>query len=102
MEKPVGDLLLNTANLDEAAQHALLGEVKPVFSDEDNAMMLKIPTKAEVKASLWSANPFAAPGNDGLTNLVYKHCWETLGEPLVEVVQAVHGGAAPTLSQRTF
>ena len=70
LDNTVGDLLLYPANLDEAAQHALLREVKPVFTAEDNAMMRKVPSKDEVKNSLWSSNLFAAPGNDGLTNLV--------------------------------
>ena len=101
LENAVGDLLLHPAVLSEAAQDALLQEVKPVFTSKDNAIMLKIPSKEEVKESLWSANSNAAPGNDGLTNLVYKHCWDTLGDSLVQVAQAVHGGASPTLSQRT-
>ena len=97
----MGDLLLHPATLDVAAQDALLKEVRPVFTEEDNVMMLKVPTKAEVKESVWSANINAAPGNDGLTNLVYKHCWEVLGDSLTEVAQAVHGGESPSLSQRT-
>ena len=45
LEKAVGDLLLHPANLDEEAQDALLQEVKPVFTVEDNVMMCKIPSK---------------------------------------------------------
>ena len=101
LEEAVGDLLLHPATLDVVAQDALLKEVRPVFTEEDNVMMLKVPTKAEVKESVWSANINAAPGNDGLTNLVYKHCWEVLGDSLTEVAQAVHGGESPSLSQRT-
>ena len=101
LENEVGNLLLHPASLDEAAQDALLQEVRPVFTDEDNAMLMKTPSPEEVKESLFSANANAAPGNDGLTNLVYKHCWDALGDSLVQVAQAVHGGASPTLSQRT-
>ena len=101
LEKAVGDILVQPADLDEAAQEALLREVKPVFSSKDNEMMMKIPNKEEVKESVWSSNLNAAPGTDGLTNLVYKVCWDILGDSLTEVVQAIHGAAAPTLSQRT-
>ena len=101
LEQAVGDLLLHPANLDVDAQDALLKEVKPVFTEADNQMMVKIPSKDEVKDSVWSANTNAAPGNDGLTNLVYRHCWSILGDSLTEVVQAVFSGASPTLSQRT-
>ena len=100
-DNAVGDLLLHSAGLNEAAQETLLKKVKPVFTPEDNAMMCRIYNTEEVKESLWSANSNAAPGNDGLTNMVYKHCWDTLGDSLVQVAQAVHGGSSPTLSQKT-
>ena len=74
LEKAVGDLLQHPANLDDAAQEVLLREVKPVFTDKDNEMMSKVYTKEEVKESIWSANINAAPGNDGITNLVYRYC----------------------------
>ena len=81
-DNAVGDLLLHSAGLNEAAQETLLKKVKPVFTPEDNAMMCRIYNTEEVKESLWSANSNAAPGNDGLTNMVYKHCWDTLGDSL--------------------
>ena len=101
LEQAVGELLLHPANLDVDAQDALLKEVRPVFTQADNEMFAKLPTKDDVKQSVWSANINAAPGNDGLTNLVYKHCWDTLGESLTEVTQAVFQGTKPSLSQRT-
>ena len=101
LENAVGDLLLHPAALDVAAQNALLREVRPVFTAKDNEMLIKEPSKEEVKESVWSANIHAAPGNDGLTNLVYKECWDILGDPLSEVAKAVLGGRSPTLSQRT-
>ena len=63
--------------------------------------MKKIPSKEEVKDSVWSARVDAAPGSDGLSMLVYRHCWDTLGDSLTEMVQTVMCGASPTLSQRT-
>ena len=101
LERAVGDLLLHPADLDEAAQESLLQEVRPVFTAEDNLMLSKEPSKDEVKESVWSANMNAAPGTDGLTNLVYKQCWDELGDSLSDVAKAVMGGKSPTLSQRT-
>ena len=101
LEKAVGDLLLKPATLDVAAQNALLSEVRHVFTAEDNEMLTKVPSKEELKDSVWSANMHAAPGNDGLTNLVYKLCWDILGDSLTEVATAILGGQPPTLSQRT-
>ena len=101
LENAVGDLLMSYPKLDENSQNSLLKEVKHVFTVEDNTMMLKRPSKDEVKESLWSAKVNAAPGTDGLTNLLYRHCWDLLGDSLVEVVQAIHDGSQPSLSQRT-
>ena len=39
LDNAVGDLLLHSAGLNEAAQETLLKKVKPVFTPEDNAMM---------------------------------------------------------------
>ena len=64
-------------------------------------MMASTPSKEEVKESVWSANQNASPGCDGITNLVYKLCWDIIGDSLTEVVQAVSQGAKPTRSQRT-
>ena len=76
LENAVGDLLVHHADLDLVAQDALLRDVKPVFTAKDNELFRKVPTKEDVKESVWSANINAAPGTDGLTNLVY---W--LGHP---------------------
>ena len=48
LEKSVEDLLLNPADLDQEAQEALLAEVVPVFTEEDNKMMLTPPTSKTV------------------------------------------------------
>ena len=82
LEDAVRELLSKPANLDSAAQNLLLNEVKPVFTKADNEMLKKIPDKAEVKGSVWTANINASPGSDGLTTFLYKHCWDTLGDSL--------------------
>ena len=87
--------------LDAVAQDVLLAEVDPVFTAADNALLLKTPSKKEVFETLSQANLHAAPGCDGLTSFLYKECWDTLGDSLTEVVQAVHRGEQPTRSQRT-
>ena len=101
LEDAVADILTKPANLDLEAQNLLLQEVKPVFTKADNDMMKKMPAKKEVKESVFTANANAAPGTDGLSMLVYSHCWEILGDSLTEVCQATYGGATPCLSQRT-
>ena len=101
LEQTVADLLLHPAQLDEVAQAVLLKEVDKVFTAKDNEMMMKIPEKEEVKQSIWSSNLHAAPGSDGLTSFLYQQCWDVLGNSLTKVIQSVHSGSSPTLSQRT-
>ena len=72
-----------------------------MFTKKDNDFLKKTATKTEVKKSVWTANLHAAPGTDGLTSYLYYTCWDILGEPLTEMVQAIHAGQRPTLSQRT-
>ena len=101
LEDSVAQLLHLPPLLDAAAQDQLLAEVEPVFTPADNALLCKLPTKTEVKETLDNANLHAAPGCDGLTSFLYKECWDTLGDSLTEVVQAVHSGKPPTQTQRT-
>jgi len=101
LEQSVSRLLLQPPDLNEMAQHQLLKEVKPVFTKEDNENFSKIPSKEEVKYSVASSNLHAAPGTDGLTSYFYLFCWDLIGDSLTEMVQSVHKGNSPSLSQRT-
>ena len=101
LEQSVADLLLHPANLDDQAQDTLLQEVEKVFTEKDNTMMMKLPIKSEIKESLWTSNLHAAPGSDGLTSFFYQQCWDVIGDSLTEVIQAIHRGQNPTISQRT-
>lgn len=85
--------------LDETAQKKLLSEVHPVFTDADNVMLAAAPTKTEVKKLLWKTNCNSSPGSDGLTYLVYRECWDILGDALTDVVTCLHNGEPETPSQ---
>ena len=78
----------------------LLNEVEVVFKEDDNTMMDAIPSKEEVKKRLWECNVNSSPGSDGLTYLVYKECWDVLGDALTDVCVCLHRGERETLSQR--
>ena len=66
LEKQVADLLLNPAELNHAAQAALLEEVDHVFTEADNEMLIKLPTKKELESVLSESNL------DGITSLLYQ------------------------------
>ena len=100
LEDQVGQLLLYPGVLDSVARHVMLQEVDKVFTDQDNSKLLSMPTPDEVRKVLAKSNLSAAPGSDGIPSLLYDKCWDTLGLPLTEVVQAVHGGGIPTASMQ--
>ena len=86
LENTVQDLLLHPAQLDHAAQQALLAQVEPVFTNEDNKKFLTKPTSDTVYKTVCRSNLHAAPGTDGLPSLLYKECWHVLGEHLTDVM----------------
>ena len=83
------------------SQRELLSLVSPVFSPEDNDMLEIVPSKKEVLQALQSSNINASAGSDGIPSLVYKECWDILGDNLVEVTKSLFLGALPTVSMRT-
>ena len=101
LESLVADLLLKPAELDENAQQTLLAEMEPVVTEADNSMLAALPDKEEVFNTLKAANLKAAPGTDGIPSLVYKLCWNCMGDALTAVAQAKHGGEKLPASMRT-
>ena len=101
LENSVEELLLHPAQLNNAAQQALLDEVEPVFTLEDNQKLLTPPSSDTVYKTLSRANLHAAPGTDGLPSFLYKECWHTLGDALTDVMGEVHREKALPPSMRT-
>ena len=101
LENMVEDLLSKPEVIDSEAQNILLAEVNPVITESDNLMLSKNPGKEEVLQTLKEANLRAAPGTDGITSLVYKLCWSSLGDALTLVTKAVVEGEKPPSSMRT-
>ena len=90
LENQVAELLSYDAVLDPVAQDALLSEVVPVFSPSDNTFLEKLPSLRDLKETLDNSNLDAAPDH-----------WDTLGDSLHKVIQAIASGHTPTKSQRT-
>ena len=97
----VAELLLNKAVLDPTAQASLLMEVPKVFTEADNAILKKMPSKDEVGEILKLSNLNAAPGTDGITSLLYQEHWDILGDSLHKVTSEIWKGQKTTTSQRT-
>ena len=64
-------------------------------------ILLAPPDKDEVFATLKDANHGAAPGTDGITSLVYKLCWDSMGDALTAVAEAKFDGEKLPNSMRT-
>ena len=64
-------------------------------------MLLTLPTKDDVLKTVQKSNLKATPGTDGITSMVYKECWESMGEALTSVVQARFHGEQQSLSMIT-
>ena len=101
LERSVENLLLHPATLNHTAQQLLLEKVVPVFTADDNKMILTPPTSKLVRETVCNSNLNAAPGSDGIPSLLYKECWSVLGEPLTEVMLSIHKGNQLSSSQRT-
>ena len=101
LESLVADLLLKPAVLDADAQHILLAEIDTVITPADNTMLAAPPDKDEVFKTLKRANLKAAPGTDGITSLVYKLCWDSMGDALTAIALAKHRGEKLPASMRT-
>ena len=97
----MGDLLLTPAQLDISAQDVLLNELETVVTAEENDMLAKVPDKEEVLETLMEGNVKAAPGTDGITSLVYRQCWDSLGDALTDVTIAKFQGEKLPVSMRT-
>ena len=89
------------AILDIKAQDTLLDEIEPVYTSADNVKFELTPTNDEILHNLKLSNLNAAPGSDGISGLVYKECWDSLGDSLSEVIITMFNGADPTVSMRT-
>ena len=101
LEKTVRNLLGSPAILDQSAQDTLLDEIDTVFTDSDNEMLSKPPTKNEIHSNLLNSNLHASAGSDGIPGMVYKECWDTLGDSLLEVHHDLLSGQPPTTSMAT-
>ena len=101
LQGQVRELLGSPAVLCREAQAVLLKEVEEVFTEEDNEMLEKMPTKEEVSEALKEANHSSAPGTDGLTFLLYNVHWDILGDAIYDMITAIWDGAALSTSQHS-
>ena len=95
LHKSVRKLLCNPADLDKVSQSDLLSLVSPVFTSEDNDLLETMPSMKEVLHTLRTSNLNASAGSDGIPSLVYKECWDSLGDSFLEVMKSLFMDSLP-------
>ena len=73
----------------------MLNEIDPVFTDKDNCLLLKIPSKQEIKKILQKSNHHSAPGSNGITYYFYYKLFHIIGDTLVNVLQLILNMKSP-------
>ncbi|XP_070036172.1 uncharacterized protein [Nicotiana tomentosiformis] len=59
---------------------------------EQNANLIKQPTREEVKQAVFGLNEESAGGLDGFIGAFYHSCWEIIGEDIYDMVRAFFNG----------
>lgn len=59
---------------------------------EQNAKLIEIPTRDEVKNAVYGLNGDSAGGPDGFTGAIYHTCWDIVGEDIYAMVLAFFSG----------
>ena len=101
LEKTLRELLESPAELDSPSQEIVLAQVTPTISEADNKTLEEPTTLSEVYSILSSSNISAAAGTDGISGLLYKVCWKSLGIHLYDLIKDLFSHKSPTTYMRT-
>lgn len=58
----------------------------PVVSEEQNTILVAVPSIAEIKEVVFSLQRSSSPGPDGFSGVFFTHCWEIAGPDVIKVV----------------
>ncbi|XP_062020822.1 uncharacterized protein LOC133737235 [Rosa rugosa] len=63
-------------------------KVIPSFvSEDDNSVLVSIPTAEEIRHVVFSMDPSSSPGPDGFPGSFYQSCWDIVGNDVIGFVQ---------------
>ncbi|KAJ6731270.1 REVERSE TRANSCRIPTASE ZINC-BINDING DOMAIN-CONTAINING PROTEIN-RELATED-RELATED [Salix viminalis] len=67
-----------------------------IITEEDNNFLTNLPDRNEVRTVVFECDANSAAGPDGFSGFFYQHCWDIIGEDLVEaVIDFFNGGVIP-------
>lgn len=70
----------------------IIDHVPQLVDMEQNANLIKQPTREEVKQAVFGLNEESAGGLDGFIGAFYHSCWEIIGEDIYDMVRAFFNG----------
>ncbi|XP_070008763.1 uncharacterized protein [Nicotiana sylvestris] len=70
----------------------IIEHVPNLINTEQNAELIKQPTKEEVKVAVLGLNGDSAGGTDGMTGKFYHSCWDIIGHDLYDMVRDFFNG----------
>lgn len=76
----------------KAADFSLMDLVPCLITNEDNALLNKVPTVEEINRVVFALNGNSVSGSDGLTGLFYQVCWDIVENDVVTMVKAFFQG----------
>lgn len=57
------------------------------MSDDDNQMLLQVPSDEEVRDAIFGLDPSSAAGSDGFNGYFYHQCWSLIQRDVCRAVQ---------------
>ncbi|CAH9093524.1 unnamed protein product [Cuscuta epithymum] len=73
----------------------MLDLLQPIITSEDNAYLTTIPTKQEIKDTMWALNPDSSAGPDGFNGHFYRSSWSIIENDLTAVQEFFLGLPMP-------
>ncbi|XP_075088118.1 uncharacterized protein LOC107829005 [Nicotiana tabacum] len=70
----------------------IVEHIPNLINIEQNAELIKQPTKEEVKVAVLGLNGDSAGGPDGMTGKFYHSCWDIIGDDMYDMVRALFNG----------
>lgn len=75
----------------------------PCITDEENALLTRIPYEEEIKGCIWNLHPLKSLGLDGFPIIFYMKLWEIIKDKVINFVQECFKRKAfPPNVNRTF
>ncbi|XP_043717944.1 uncharacterized protein LOC122665876 [Telopea speciosissima] len=67
---------------------ALLTVIPTLVTDQDNAMLSKIPSHDEIRTAIFDLDPSSAPGPDGYPGTFFRACWNIISRDVCRGIQS--------------